>query len=391
MHSRRLRPVLLVLAALLTVALLTVALAQAQSPLRIGVVLPGRASTGSANWNELLAARAWERSVADGSAGINVEVHFEDGGNTPENTRRAIERLLGEHGVHGIVCCVNPPSAAAAAEFAPSLPILSLARPNTGSGGHRGPLIIEAGPQAQALAIALDARSFGGGVGLMTLDNSYGREIAAAVVAGLVAAGLPLARAETYPPGAPVLTPEALLVAASEPAAVIVWGLPGDTVTAIDGLRARGYEGTVYVPWQLASELPGGIRNARLRGARVTAPPSELSAALPADHPNRAPLERFRRTLAEAYGAYSPTTEGALTFDALELLLAAGELAFVYGVDPAATERFRLALSDALVALRPLAGAAGSYDYDGRDPELALARGLVVAKTEGGRLRPADD
>jgi ABC-type branched-subunit amino acid transport system substrate-binding protein len=384
MHSRRLRPVLLALAALLALAL-----AQAQSPLRIGVVLPGRASTGSANWNELLAARAWERSVRDGAAGILVEVHYEDGGNTPANTVRAIERLVDQAGVHGVVCCVNPASAAAATEFAPTLPILSLARPNTVSAG--GPLIIEAGPLAQARAMALDARSFGGGVGLMTLDNSYGREIAAAVVTGLVEAGLPLARAETYPPGAPVLTPEALLVAASEPSAVIVWGLPGDTGTALDGLRARGYEGTVYLPWQLATELPGGIRSARLRGARVTVPPSELSGALPPGHPNRAALERFRRALAEAYGAYSPTTEGALAFDALELLLAAGELAFVYGVDPAATDRFRLALADALVALGPLTGAAGSYDYDGRDPEVALARGLVVAKAEGGRLRPADD
>jgi ABC-type branched-subunit amino acid transport system substrate-binding protein len=386
MLSRRLRPGLLVLAALLTLTL-----AQAQSPLRIGVVLPGRASTGSANWNELLAARAWEHSVTDGAAGIQVEVHFEDGGNTPENTVRAIERLVDQAGVHGLVCCVNPASAAAATEFAPALPILSLARPNTVPADGQGPLIIEAGPLAQARAMALDARSFGGGVGLMTLDNSYGREIAAAVVTGLVEAGLQLARAETYPPGAPVLTPEALLLAASEPSAVIVWGLPGDTGTAIDGLRARGYEGTIYVPWQLATELPGGIRSVRLRGARVTAPPSELNEALPPGHPNRAPLERFRRTLAEAYGAYSPTTEGALAFDALELLLAAGELAFVYGVDPAATDRFRVALADALVALRPLAGAAGSYDYDGRDPELALARGLVIAKSEAGRLRPADD
>jgi ABC-type branched-subunit amino acid transport system substrate-binding protein len=367
------------------------ALAEAQEPLRIGVVLPGRASAGSAHWDELLAARAWERAVADAATGVPVRLYFEDGGNTPDNTATAISRLLEQHAVHGIVCCVNASSAATAAAFASPVPVLSLARPNTASSSPHGPLIIAAGPLAQARAMALDARSLGGSVGLMTLDNSYGREIASAVVTGLVEAGLALARAETYPPGANVLTPEGLLIAASGASAVIVWGLPRDTVTAIDGLRERGFDGAVYVPWHLATEFPGGIRNARLRDARVTAPPSELRDALPADHPNRDAVDRYARVLAEAYGAYTPTTEGALAYDALELLLAAGELALVYGVDPASTDRFRIALRDALVALRPMTGAAGSYDYDGRDPELALASGLVIATPEGGRLRPAGE
>lgn len=375
---------------LLLLALLLAASAVGQGALRIGVVLPGRESTGSSNWNELLAARAWERSIAKGASGVTVELSFRDGGTTPANTVSAIRQLLDQEQVHGVVCCVTPASAAAAAPFATTLPILTLARPNP-TGPDGGPLIMAAGPLAQARAMALDARLYGDGVGLMTLDNGYGREAAAAVVAGLLEAGLPLTQAETYSPGADVLTPEALLVAASEPAAVIVWGLPLDSATAIDGLRARGYDGPIYVPWRVASDFPGGLRNPRLREARIAAPPSELAAALPPEHPNAAPVQRYQRILAEAYGVYASTYEGALAVDALQLLVNGGELALVYGVDPTATERFRQALLDALIALGPVPGAAGSYDYDGRNRELALARGLVIATPGAGELRPAED
>jgi branched-chain amino acid transport system substrate-binding protein len=268
--------------------------------------------------------------------------------------------------------------------------VISLAEPLEHVSSASQPLILTPGQLAIARAMALDARAFGRGVGLMTLDNYFGKEVAAAVVAGLLEAGLPLTRAEVYPPGAEVLTPEALLIAASEPSSVIVWGLPRDSLAAIDGLRARGYEGPVYLPLGLARAMPGGVRNGRLKGALLAAPPIELEENLPPGHPNAEAVETYRRVLAKAYGAYPATLEGALAFDALELLLDAAELSIVYGLSPAATESFRQAMRDALVALGPVHGAAGSYDYDGRKPHLAMARGLVIATPRGRELAPAE-
>lgn len=362
----------------------------AQSTLRIGVVLPDRDTVRSANWNEILSARAWQQSMERRPAGVPVELHFRDGGTTPANTLSAIRELVEQENIHAVVCCVTAASAASTLPLVEALPILSLARPANLSDEGAGPLVLAPGPLAIARAMALDARTFGRGVGLMTLDNDYGREIAAAVVAGLLEAGLPLARAEDYPPGTAVLTPEALLVAASEPSAVVVWGLAQDSLTAIDGLRNRGYEGPIYLPWSLAREFPGGVLNGRLRGARLVAPPVALDEELPAGHPNAAALRRYGSMLARAYGGYGPSPEGAVVFDALELLLAAGELAVVYGVDPSATASFRLALRDALIAQGPMNGAGGSYDYDGRRSQLALARGLVIATPGAQGLRLAD-
>lgn len=374
------------LTCLTLVALLLSGASLSAEPLRIGVVLPGRASTTSANWNEVLSARAWASSVQEGSAGMSVSLSFRDGGTTPANTTSALRELL-EEGMHAIVCCVTPVSASAAAAFAAELPIISMVAPNRVEADERSPLIIEAGPRAHARAMAYDARRFVAGVGLMTLDNAFGRTVTTAVVSGLEDAGLRLTRVETYSPQASVLTPEGLLVAASQPGAVIVWGLPRDSVLALDALRARGYEGPVYLPWHLAAEFPGGTRSTRLQDARLTAPPSELKDALPEEHFSSGPAERYRRLLAEAYGPYSPTTQGAKAYDALELLLDAAELALVYGVDPAATSRFRQAMYDALVAVGPVDGAAGRYDYDGDDPELALAEGLIIATPVEGRLQ----
>ncbi|HEX7003491.1 MAG TPA: ABC transporter substrate-binding protein [Trueperaceae bacterium] len=367
--------------------LLTTAWSAAQTPLRIGVVLPYQDTATSANWNEYLAARAWERDVADQAAGLPVELFYRDGGTTPANTLPAIRELVEQEDVHAVVCCVTAVSAGSAAAMAARLPILSLEEPLGGS--EDGPLVMVPGRLTVALAMAQDARRFGRGVGLMTLDNGFGREIVDAVVAALAETGLPLSRAEQYPPGADVLTPEALLVAASEPSAVIVWGLPDDSATAIRGLRARGYEGPVYLPWSLANEFPGGVRNSLLREALLATPPVVLAEELPPGSPNHEALERLREVLARAYGVYGPTLEGALAFDALELLLSAAELATVYGVSPADTASFRQAVSDALVAMGPVDGAAGSYDYDGEDPDLTIPRGVVIATPAPRGLVPA--
>lgn len=373
-------------------------LTHGREPLRIGVILPGRESTGSANWNEMLAARAWELGESN-SSGLTVELLFRDGGTTPANTHSAMDELVSE-GVHAIVCCVTRASSRAAAAFVDDLPVLALADAPVGGENEPRPLSLPAGTLAQARAMALDARGRGSlgaasqgarrGVGLMTSDNDYGKAIAAAVVAGLLEAGLPLTRAETYPPGAEVLTPEALLVAASEPGSVVVWGLPHDTATAIAGLRARGFDGPVYLPGGVAAELPGRAANKHYGMIRVTVPPVALAESLPPAHPNSAAVRKYTRALQQAYGTYYPSWEGALAFDALELLMSAAELAVVYGVDPASFDAFRQALHDALVAMGPVNGAAGSYDYDGRSTRLALTRGVVIAVSERGRLLPAE-
>jgi branched-chain amino acid transport system substrate-binding protein len=374
---------------LLTFVMLSLTVTLAQQPLRIGVVLPGRATTTSANWNELLSAQAWGRTIADRAVGVEVELVFRDGGTTPANTVSALQELVAVEAVHAVVCCVTAVSAMAVADVAGMPPILSLAEPLEHVQGSAQPLILPPGTEALASAMALHARAFGRGVGLMTLDNGYGRQVAAAVVAGLRDAGLQLTRAEDYPPGADVLTPEALLVAASEPSAVIVWGLPADSLTAIAGLRARGFDGPVYLPFSLASRMPGGVRNSYLEDALLAAKPVDLGESLLDGHQNAAAVDLYRRMLAQSYGPYPATAEGALVFDALELLLDAAELTLVYGVDPANTDMFRQAMRDALVSLGPHHGAAGSYDYDGENPYLAVAGGLVIATPRGRVLEPA--
>lgn len=387
MNHRLFRPLLLLV---LLASLAGAGWTAGQEPVRLGVVLPGPASASSANWNEVLSARAWEKYANRRSSGVPLELHFRDGGSSPANTTRAVRELVEQENVHAVVCCVTTSAAAAVAPFAHSLPIVSLARPNSASDAERSPLILPPSPLAQARAITNDARRFGRGVALLTLDNQFGRRSTAAVVAGLVEAGLPLARAETYSPGARALTPEGLLLAASDPGSVIVWGLSGDALLAIAGLRERGYSGPVYLPWSISADLWKKAPDSRLNEVRMAVLPVVLADQLPAGHPNSTAVRTYRRVLMEAYGGYLPTVEGALVFDALELLLSAAELALVYGVQPSATGAFRLAVSDALVALEPVHGAAGSYDYDGRNPELAMSDGIAIAVSGPNGLRRAD-
>lgn len=73
-------------------------------------------------------------------------------------------------------------------------------------------------------------------------------------------------------------------------------------------------------------------------------------------------------------------------YDVITLALRSLEQVAVYGVSPAETERFRVALRDAAIGLPILHGAAGSYDViDGRI-EAALPEGLPVAEYLQGQF-----
>lgn len=362
-------------------------MAVAQSQLRIGLLVPGRDTAPSSEWDQLLTARAWERWRNTSALGLEIELVIEDGGTTAANTTPALRSLVDE-GVHAVVCCVTPASARAAQPFAAELPVLALAQRSASAQSESPwPLTLVPGPLPVARAMTAHARTHGGGVALLTLNNEFGARVEEAVRAGALEAGIPVTRSETFSPGTPVLTPEALLVAASVPGAVIVWAPPEDSSRALAALEARGYDGPVYLPWSVATEVTGGLRNGRLRGAYVAAPPVAASQTLPTEDPNSVAVENLRFALESAYGYYEATPQGALAFDGLEFLRTGADQAVVYGVDPAQVARFRQALRDALEALGPFDGAAGSYDFDGRSSEIALERGVEISLNESGRLR----
>lgn len=353
--------------------------------LRVGLVV---SRTGGAAQSGLAQERAAQAAVslAARTAGLDVELLVRDDGSSP---RQALEaaRALAEEGVHALVCCTERAATTLVAPYSARerVPLLALTRsePEPEDGWT---LPLPPSTLTQMRALARDAAVPGRGVGLLGAEGERGEAARAALSDALLEVGSPLSRAEFFPPLSSPLTPEALLVAASQPVAVVVWATPADTRTALTALRARGWEGPVYLPYAVYEELRP--LPASFGQVRVIAPPAASAGALPPGSPNAAALERYRAEMVRRFGARAATGGGALAFDAVELLRRAGEQALVYGVPLDATASFRQALWDALIGLGPVHLVGGSYDYHADGSGGALPSGLVVLTERAGRLEP---
>ena len=220
---------------------------------------------------------------------------------------------------------------------------------------------------------------------MMTLDNALGDEVEDALAQLLSPdSGVLLVAERRYPPNAMVLTPEALWVATRLPDTVIAWGLPGDSKVAYEGLRDRGFtEAVVLSPGLLEAGARTDLE--ALEGSLFPVAPMRASG-LPTSHPLHEAVTTFERNMVTRYGPGRTPVAGAYAYDAFNLLRAAAEQSYTYGVPTDDLSTFRGVLRDAFVGMGTHRGATAVFDYTENDHIGVKADSLVLAKLVRGRL-----
>ncbi len=384
----------------LTFLLACLCLADSQgqaSTVLVGVITSLTGEARGAGASQALAAEGWEDAVAaDGGVfGVDVEVRVLDDAGSP--TRAADQvRELAEDGALAVVCCTTPSATAQVSSVAEELGLLHLAVASTSGAEFESPgspywsFGLWPSETDQLSALVADALSTGRGtVALMTSEDAFGDAALRTLESLLGYAGLSLAHVERYPVGTRELRPEALVTAASQPGAVVVWGTGPDTEVAVSALRARGFEGIVYARSLLVATGPGRrLPAATYEGVRFPMPPIYAWKA-PTTGACAAEVESMTGRIEQVYGGVPDLPAAAIVVDALDLVAAALEQLFLLQIPrDASTDVLRQALRDGAVGLGPRCTSSGLLDLEeGRRSAVAPASLLAPELTRFGDLR----
>lgn len=361
-------------------------------PLRVGAVLSlsGDAEQEGGAQRDALEALARRWRLEPRSGGVGLELTILDDRSNAEDAVAQAQTLLarsGDDALHALICCTT---SAASEQVLPlaeraQVPTLALApTPQLSAGRAFWSFGVVPDNNRLIQVMVLDMAAQGmQALALMAPQGTLGDQAQRALDGLLVPGGLRLATSQRYPPEASVLTPEALLVATSQPGSVLLWGGPGDTRVALGGLRQRGFEGPVYLNPALLQASPP-----RLRALSASATPTDgLSVAAPlsvadqlrVDHPSYAAVQRYRNSVA------APSLAGAYAWDALTLLNDAYELGLSYGIAVDNPITMRQLIRDTLVSLGPLPAVTATFDFEQGDH--TGVRGLVVVGLEPSGYR----
>ena len=367
---------------------LVLSYAQAQSgqtqTIRVGVVV---SQTGSARLSGQAQASAVEVLAAQERGGtLDFEVLIRDDGSSPVTAAQQVQALVETEQVHAVVCCTTVAATEGIAAYVERSQVLTLSLSGVASPNF---WLFTVKPDTQRLLKSIILNRTRAGetrFGLMTLDNALGDEAEGALAQLLGPnSGVQLVAERRYPPNAMVLTPEALWVATRLPDTVIVWGLSGDSKVAFEGLRARGFEKEVV--------LNPGLLEAAARttleafdGSFFPVAPVRVARSLPNSHPLHEAVTTFERDMATRYGPGRTPVAGAYAYDAFNLVRAAAEQSYTYGVATDDLTTFRGVLRDAFVGMGAKTGATALFDYAENDHVGVKADSLVLAKLVQGRL-----
>ncbi len=354
-------------------------------PLRVAAVLSltGEASVRGVSQQDALNALVRRVQRESRGRGVGIELTILDDQSAAEQALRQVDTLLqqtGDDAPHALICCTTTAASVRVLERAEDaqVPTVALAATDDLSAG-RAYWSFGVVPDERRLirVMVLDMAAQGmAALALMAPQGSLGDDAERALDTLLVPGGVRLSTSERYPLGADVLTPEALLVATSQPGSVLLWGGPDDTPLALDGLRRRGFAGPVYLNPTLsrtADELPPFVD-----GLSVV-PPLLAADALRRDHPSYNAVRDYRNSVTE------PSLAGGYAWDALTLLNNAYELGLSYGISVDNPVTMRQLIRDTLLSGAPLAGVTGRFDFEQGDH--VGVTGLVVVGLEPSGYR----
>ena len=178
------------------------------------------------------------------------------------------------------------------------------------------------------------------------------------------------------------VTGQVLKIVAAKPDAVLIAASGTPAVLPQRALKERGYTGKFYQTHGVANNDFLRVGGKDVEGTFLPSGPVLVAAQLPANHPLKKSSQDYVAKYEKANGAGSVSTFGGHAWDAGKLMEAA--------VGPAlkkakpGTLEFRIALRDALEAVKEVAGAHGVFNMSPGDHLGLDQRARVMVKIEGG-------
>jgi len=355
---------------------------------RIGVVLSQTGSARLVGQAQANAIGLLKNRLRDSSLAGTVNIIIRDDASNPVTVATVVQDLIETEAVHALLCCTTEAAVKGINDYLDRSQVLTLSLSKLPNDVSDWLFSVRPDPErtlqsAVLQQVARGQRRFA----LMALDNDFGEEALGALSRLLSPeAGAELVAQQRYRPDVTVLTPEALWTATRLPDTVFVWGLPRDSALAFEALQARGYEKEVILDPTLLGPSRGGLDLFALEGALFPVSPVRVAATLPQTFPTATATGDYFRAMSTLYGPERIPLEGAFAYDALNLLQAAFEQAFTYGVPLDDTAAFRGALRDAFIGMGPFTGASAVFDYREGDPIGVVPTSLVLAQVVEGKL-----
>ncbi len=183
---------------------------------------------------------------------------------------------------------------------------------------------------------------------------------------------------ERFAPRDTSVTAQVLKLLAANPDMVVIGASGTPAVLPARVLVERGYKGSVYFNHGVANNDFLRVGGKDIEGMFVPTSPVLVAAALPADHPAKAPALEYVKRYESANGAGTVSAFGSYTWDAWLELNQAIPVALKKGAP--GTREFRVALRDALEAIRDLHVSNGVVSMSKNDHLGLDQRARVVVK-----------
>ena len=219
-------------------------------------------------------------------------------------------------------------------------------------------------------------------VGFIGYADAYGEGWLKAFQALAEPKGIKLTATERYQRNDTSVTGQALKIISANPDAVLIAGSGTPAVLPQATLVERGYKGKYYQTHGIANRDFLRVGGKAVEGTVFPVGPMLLAEQLPDSHPSKKPALEYIKLYEGAHGANSRSTFGAHAWDAYLLLTRAVPEALKKA--KAGTPEFRIALRDALEAVKELPASHGVYSMSAKDHNGFDGRAVVMAHIENG-------
>jgi branched-chain amino acid transport system substrate-binding protein len=219
-------------------------------------------------------------------------------------------------------------------------------------------------------------------VGFIGYADPYGQLWLKSFQAAAEPRGIKLVASESYQRVDTSVTGQALKIISANPDAVLIAGSGTPAVLPQATLLERGYKGRFYQTHGIANRDFLRVGGKAVEGTVFPVGPMLLAEQLADSHPSKKPALDYIKQYEAAHGPNSRSTFGAHAWDAYLLLSRAAPEALKKAKP--GTPEFRIALRDALEAVKELPACHGVYSMSAKDHNGFDSRAVVMARIENG-------